>query len=307
MKLHWMPFAAGTAMWMALGLASGEAGAWTSFSTNGSNRCAQCHTTFGGPGETLHDSHTPLVTNDCATCHTGTPGQNDVDLASSTGGDGLDAISCMGCHGRAEDNGQPNSDGYGAGLRAHHSDAGNNACDNCHATELNNYTPVGENVLPPYYADPGNGHPNIPTDACADGLDNDGDNSTDGTDANDPDCQGVGGGGTGGAGGSGGAGTGGEAPGGAGGTTSSGTGGTTSSGTGGTTSSGTGGTTSSGTGGTTSSGTGGTTSSSSGDEDDAEDDDGCGCRVVAPSETPLAAPTLGLLGLGLLLARRRRR
>jgi cysteine-rich repeat protein len=57
---------------------------------------------------------------------------------------------------------------------------------------------VGENVLPPYYANPGTGHPDIPDDSCNPspgfpenfagttiGLDNDGDGSYD---ESDPDC-----------------------------------------------------------------------------------------------------------------------
>ena len=56
--------------------------------------------------------------------------------------------------------------------------------------------PVGENVLPPYYANPGISHPAIPTDPCnpngsedfrgsPEGLDNDGDGVYD---VADPDC-----------------------------------------------------------------------------------------------------------------------
>jgi MYXO-CTERM domain-containing protein len=296
MKLHWMPFVAGAAMLGALGLTNGEAQAYQDYTTTGTDNCAQCHSTFvGGPGNALHNAHVAIITT-CNACHPSGAGSTPVTL--DTSGDNAFDISCMGCHGRAEDNGQPNSDGYGAGLRSKHDDMGQTICAGCHGTEINNYTPVGEDVLPVYYANPGN-QMNIPADSCADVLDNDGDDSIDGTDGTDSDCSAAGGAGGAGTGGAGGAGTGGAG--------GAGTGGAGGAGTGGTTSSGTGGTTSSGTGGTTSSGTGGTTSSSSGDAGDAEEDDGCGCRVVAPSETPPAAPTLGLLGLGLLLARRRRR
>jgi len=70
-------------------------------------------------------------------------------------------------------------------------------CANCHLDAVPaNFTPAGEGTLPTYYADPGTGHPMIPTDACNQdfsedfagdpaGLDNDGDLVYDGT---DPDC-----------------------------------------------------------------------------------------------------------------------
>ena len=104
----------------------------------------------------------------------------------------------MGCHGRDEDNvvGNPSfPDGRGAGLRQQHTNAGVNDCIPCHAdADPANYTPVGEDVLPPYYANPGTGHPNMPTTPCNDdgsedfaglttGQDNDGDGIYDGDDA----------------------------------------------------------------------------------------------------------------------------
>ena len=63
------------------------------------------------------------------------------------------------------------------------------ACPDCHAeADPAVRTPVGENVLPPYYANPGSGHPDIPDDPCNPppgftedfegapfGIDNDGD------------------------------------------------------------------------------------------------------------------------------------
>ena len=109
----------------------------------------------------------------------------------------------MGCHGRAEDNvaGNPESPhGYGAGLRQHHHVAGVTVCLNCHEdADPANYTTVGEDVLPPYYANPGTGHPNMPTSSCNDdgsenfagapqGQDNDGDGIYDGDDG---DCAGT--------------------------------------------------------------------------------------------------------------------
>jgi len=57
--------------------------------------------------------------------------------------------------------------GRGAGLRQHHANAGVSACANCHSdASPANYTPVGEDVLPNYYANPGSNHPLIPEDPC---------------------------------------------------------------------------------------------------------------------------------------------
>jgi hypothetical protein len=171
--------------------------------------CGSCHGDFrngdyisavdGQNWGSLHNLHRNTMLNgDCSTCHNG--GYFPVELASSAGGDGLDAIGCMGCHGRAEDNvpGNPSyPSGAGAGLRQHHTNAGVSDCIECHAdADPVNYTPVGESTLPPYYSNPGSGHPSMPTGSCNDdgtenfaglaiGLDNDGDGSYD---TEDPDC-----------------------------------------------------------------------------------------------------------------------
>jgi hypothetical protein len=123
-----------------------------------------------------------------------------VFLNSSLGGDGLAPISCTGCHGRNEDNTVANPEfpnGRGAGLRQQHQTAGVTECLECHEdADPANYTTVGEHVLPEYYANPGTGHPAMPTGPCNDdgsenfagipeGLDNDGDVDYDGDDA---DC-----------------------------------------------------------------------------------------------------------------------
>ena len=152
-------------------------------------------------GDSLHDVHRyDMLNGDCSTCHSGQD-ESPVFLDLSDGGDGgLEPISCVGCHGRAEDNVQANPEspsGYGAGLRQHHDTAGQTVCSLCHAdSDPDNYTPVGEEILPPYYANPGTGH-NIPDDPCNPppdfledytdddvGLDNDGDNIYDGADPN---------------------------------------------------------------------------------------------------------------------------
>ena len=89
------------------------------------------------------------------------------------------------------------SAGRGAGLRQHHQNAGQTVCAGCHSdSNPANYTPVGEDVLPDYYANPGTNHPAMPTDSCnasgsenfvgtALGLDNDGDGAYDTADS---DC-----------------------------------------------------------------------------------------------------------------------
>ncbi|MDX2427904.1 MAG: cytochrome c3 family protein, partial [Xanthomonadales bacterium] len=100
-------------------------------------------------GDDLHDVHRRTMLNsDCDVCH-----NNDfspVFMDSSNGGDGLRPISCAGCHGRQEDIG--NNSGSGAGLRQHHTNAGELDCMDCHDdADPDLYTPVGEDVLPEYY------------------------------------------------------------------------------------------------------------------------------------------------------------
>ena len=197
-----------TAGWQGAALAFEE---WSTGGT-GSN-CTECHGDFrssayvsntdGMNWGNLHNLHRQdMLDGDCDTCH-----GNDtfpVLLAVSLGGDGLSPISCMGCHGRSEDDTAANPEvstggrsGFGAGLRQQHFRAGVTSCDECHLdADPAAYTVVGENVLPDYYANPGNGHPNLPTNSCNDdgsenfagapeGLDNDGDDLYDGSDS---DC-----------------------------------------------------------------------------------------------------------------------
>ena len=185
--------------------------AYSQYSQNGdATNCAGCHGDFrsnnyispvdGQSWGNIHNLHrSTMLGGDCSTCHSPS-GRFPVLLDQSTGGDGLDPIACMGCHGRAEDNvaGNPGfPHGRGAGLRQHHSNAGVTECAGCH-DDANpaNYTPVGEEVLPPYYANPGTSHPSMPTGSCNDdgsehfagatiGLDNDGDQIYD---TADPGC-----------------------------------------------------------------------------------------------------------------------
>lgn len=178
-----------------------SAWAYNQYSQNGDNTyCASCHGDFRSNSYTspvdgqswgnIHNIHRfDMLGGDCEACHISS-GRFPVLLDESAGGDGLAAIGCIGCHGRDEDNvaGNPSSPfGRGAGLRQHHFRAGTTICLDCHDdSDPTNYTPVGETVLPPYYANPGNNHSAMPTTACNDdgsenfagatiGLDNDGD------------------------------------------------------------------------------------------------------------------------------------
>jgi len=196
---------------VAVLLAAVPAFAWTEYSVDkDTGNCADCHGKFTeGPytslvdGQTwpgsLHDVHRQdMLDGDCDTCHAGPGDFFPVNLASSAGGDGLAAISCVGCHGRSQDGSGGGTSGYAAGLRQHHTWAGE-SCLPCHSdSQPANFTPAAENVLPTYYADPGNGHPAMPDDACNPapgfpedfggstiGLDNDGDGVHDDM---DPDC-----------------------------------------------------------------------------------------------------------------------
>lgn len=189
------------------------ASAYETYSTDGTDNCAGCHGDFRAAAYTslvdgaiwgnLHDIHRTtmlsgptMTTGDCNVCHIGTS-RLPVNMGSSTGGTGLPAIGCLGCHGRAETNaaGAVN----GAGLRQHHFTSGETSCFGCHAdSDPGAFTTVGENTLPPYYATPDAAHPNKPTNPCNPngvgehfagttiGLDNDGDGLFD---QSDTDCQ----------------------------------------------------------------------------------------------------------------------
>jgi hypothetical protein len=155
------------------------------------------------------EAHKEFVNGDCDVCHKSGP-KGDVALNLSSGGAGLDPISCIGCHGRAQDRiGDPSNPtlcadpenvvgpcGDGAGLREHHALHDVTECVTCHQNDL---VPVGEDFLPTYYAQQGT-DPDyaIPTDPCnpapdfpellrspVAGLDNDGDGAYD---EGDLDC-----------------------------------------------------------------------------------------------------------------------
>jgi len=201
---------------VALLMIGPPAGAYDQYTQNGgtdATNCGFCHGDFratdyvsetdGMSWGNLHNLHrNTMLTSDCNTCHSGSS-RFPVILNFSSGGNGLSPIACVGCHGRNEDNVAGNPEvgagrtGYGAGLRQHHYNAGVQICAECHLdADPASYTPVGENVLPDYYANPGSNHPSMPTDPCnpaggedfagdAEGLDNDGDDVYDGSDS---DC-----------------------------------------------------------------------------------------------------------------------
>ncbi len=186
----------------ALLLFAPEANAYSRYSQSKGTAtyCRACHGDFRDSpylslsdgqswGDDLHDVHrSVMLDGDCDTCHSS--GRYPVYLGSSSGGTGLDAISCAGCHGRAEDGTGTGSVGYAAGLRQHHWAAEVTVCLDCHLdADPAEFDPVGEDILPPYYSDSDADHPLIPGDPCnleADGfledyaattlgLDNDGD------------------------------------------------------------------------------------------------------------------------------------
>jgi hypothetical protein len=185
--------------------------AYDDYSTSrSSGNCANCHGNFRTSpytsladgqswGDDLHDTHRyTMLDGDCDVCHS-SGGRFPTLLGESAGGVGMQPLGCSGCHGRAEDGTGVGTEGFGAGLRQKHWRAGQTGCVSCHAdSNPANMTPVGENVLPTYYAEPGTVNPNIPSDPCSPppdlvenfagssiGLDNDGNGVYD---ENDPAC-----------------------------------------------------------------------------------------------------------------------
>ncbi len=176
--------------------------------------CVTCHGDFRASGyvdrtdgqtwdSSLHNTHRfDMLSGDCLACHLApNPNYTTPFLKQSAGGVGFEPISCVGCHGRAEDDADPLA-GYGAGLRQHHWNAGITNCVGCHPdSNPANYTPAREQIDPPYYFLPDPSHPTKPTDPCnpppdypegiyaasIEGLDNDGDDLFD---QDDPNCGG---------------------------------------------------------------------------------------------------------------------
>jgi len=185
---------------IALAVVAPEAGAYKFWSTNvnASGNCASCHAGFretspyispkgGSWGDSLHNVHVNTImggTASCDACHGGADitATRMVNLSSSAvAADGVNAISCDGCHGRLQDGTVGAAGGWGAGLRQHHQNAGITDCLDCHAdSDPAAFTPVGENIAPPWYAtfslDPANLSGRGENFAgAATGLDNDGD------------------------------------------------------------------------------------------------------------------------------------
>jgi len=169
-----------------LAIGAGSAQAYDQYSVNrDATNCRACHGDFRASpyvslsdgvswGANLHDVHrSTMLSGDCDTCHLS--GRFPVLIDTSTGGTGLAAISCTGCHGRLEDGiGGGSTIGAGAGLRQHHYRAGETVCLDCHDdADPTAYLPVGEEFLPPYYSAADAAHPLIPSDPCnpaADGF-----------------------------------------------------------------------------------------------------------------------------------------
>ena len=120
-----------------------------------------------------------FVVSDCNVCHQSGP-KSTVSMSASTGVSGVFTDSCLGCHGRDEGSGLD-----GAGLRDQHRITGANTCaeSSCHFGDT--ASPVGEDILPPYYdldlavvtltdpCNPGGAGEDFAGDSA--GLDNDGD------------------------------------------------------------------------------------------------------------------------------------
>jgi predicted CXXCH cytochrome family protein len=134
--------------------------------------CVICHPEFQNDG-LVHEQHLSMTTS-CFRCHEAHSFPPKVVSLSDDGTKG-----CAGCHGRTADAGNDGAyDGRGAGLRQHHAISGVTWCAGCH-TDTNSYTPIGEDVFPPFYLEEG-------LNSCNDFLDNDGDLLYDG---DDPDCE----------------------------------------------------------------------------------------------------------------------
>jgi len=156
-----------------------------------------CDPNTAWPSDLMTTHSDLMVSGQCSACHS-SGGRFPVLTGSSQGVFGNLNRSCAGCHGRAADGTGTGSQGFGAGLRQHHTRGGVPVCISCHAdADPNGFTPVGEDVLPTNYATPGVAAGSVPDDPCnagavpedkvgsLRGLDNDGDTFYDGADT---DC-----------------------------------------------------------------------------------------------------------------------
>jgi hypothetical protein len=190
---------------------------------NDQGQCAGCHGAFREGdyfsnsegifwGDNLHAIH--LANTDvesspnggCGSCHDGAGVEGrQVDLSrSAVAKDGVNAVSCMGCHGRFEDENTLSifGNGWGAGLRQQHEGSTNplvgpGSCAGCHSDNSPaSFTTAPESTMPPWYASVTNTSINMTMDPCSadgqedfssngSGLDNDGDGNEDGLDS---DC-----------------------------------------------------------------------------------------------------------------------
>ena len=163
---------AAMAVWGATAFYVADASAYEDFAqSSGTGNCSTCHPSFQGFGE-LHGSHSDLTGDNCTLCHV------SVGAVPAKRLDEVNERGCIGCHGRAEDAGNDfvfgaSAPGLGAGLRQHHTNSGVTICGACHSdADPGAYTPVGEDIVPPFY---GTVAGIIPDSPCTDGLDNDGD------------------------------------------------------------------------------------------------------------------------------------
>ena len=189
-----------------LAIGTPEARAFPTYSGWWLGECRTCHGDFLAanyqppsrdqewtpPRDSLHTVHAfVMLGGDCLACHMSFSEGADVSLSESGSADF--PMSCIGCHGRAEDD----AGGLvtGAGLRRHHWNGGV-PCTPCHADSepAFGFTPVGEYVLPPNYdvgllvdltdpCNPGGSGEDIAGSTL--GLDNDGDGFYD---EDDLDC-----------------------------------------------------------------------------------------------------------------------
>jgi len=202
------PSVIGLAIAAAVVFWGGESPAYQFYSddTNDQGQCAQCHTGFRDNanyssaaegfawGDSLHNVHlnNTDIDSSCDNCHggSGTSGRTVNIRSSAAAKDGLNAISCMGCHGRLEDaNALGVGPGWGAGLRQHHYNAGIMTCVGCHGdSNPASFTVAGEDVMPAWYSSTTNTTVDLTLDPCNAeleedfsgdpsnlGLDNDGD------------------------------------------------------------------------------------------------------------------------------------